>query len=277
MRTESQQAASEAGRQFGSGAIGTSMSLVLPMVSAIVVGLIWFGVVALFDIPKYILPSPETVVASMFENRSALFNEAQATGLIAITGLALSVAFGVPLGFVIARYKPLRRVLMPPIVAIQSIPKVALAPLFVAWLGFGAAPKLIITTLVTFFPLTLATIVGVESITVTTSQLARSIGCRSFGLVRYIWFPSAAPYIAAAFRTAATLAVVGTLVAEFVGSAEGLGNLLLIASGNRDTTLAFAAILVVAALGMVFYGGASLIARGATARLGSEYMRSKTT
>lgn len=277
MKREARQASRQAGRQLSSGMIGTSMSLVLPLISAFLVGFAWFGVVALFEIPEYILPSPETVVASMFQNGSTLFDEAQATALIAITGLALSVATGVPLGFAIARYKLLRRVLMPPIVAIQSIPKVALAPLLVAWLGFGAAPKLIITTLVTFFPLTLATIVGVESLSVTTSQLARSIGCRSFGLIRYIWLPTAAPYIAAAFRTAATLAVVGTLVAEFVGSADGLGNLLLIASGNRDTTLAFAAILVVAFLGMLFYGGASLLVKAATARLGTQYMRSTTT
>lgn len=277
MKREPRQAAREAGRQFGSGVNDISMDLLLPMVSAILVALFWFGVVALFKIPEYILPSPETVFKSMFENRSALLAEAQATALIALSGLALSAVIGVPLGFAIARYKPLRRVLMPPIVAIQSIPKVALAPLFVAWLGFGVAPKLIITTLITFFPLTLATIVGVESITVTVSQLARSMGFRSVSLVRHIWLPAAAPYIGASFRTSATLAVVGTLVAEFVGSAEGLGNLLLIASGNRDTTLAFAAILVVGALGMLFYGGATLVVKATTSRLGTHYMRSRTT
>lgn len=250
------------------------MSLLLPIMSMASILVVWFAIVAVFDIAEYILPSPDAVFSSMLENRSSLFEEGIATAWVAAVGLLISVALGVPLGLAIARYRVIRRILMPPIVAVQSIPKVALAPLFVAWLGFGAAPKLIIVVLIAFFPLTLATVVGVESITLTTSYLARSIGCRSLSLIRYIWLPAAAPYVAAAFRTAATLAVVGTLVAEFVGSAEGLGNLLLIASGNRDTTLAFAAIVTVGVLGMLFYSGAAVLVRVTTSRLSAQYMRS---
>jgi len=169
-----------------------------------------------------------------------------------------------------------RLILIKPIVAIQSIPKLALAPLFVVWLGFGALPKLIVTVLITFFPLVLATVVGVESVPLRTVHLTRSMGCRGPRFLRYLLLPSAAPYVAAAFRTSATLAVVGALVAEFVGAEKGLGNYLLIASGNRDTEGAFGAILVVAVMGIIFYAGASLLARVATMRLGSRYMRSVT-
>lgn len=265
-----------ADRQGVSGVgLGTLTSLLLPLTSAALIVALWFAVVSIFELAEYILPSPDAVLSSMLENRAALVEEGLATAWVAAAGLLISAALGVPLGLAIARYRILKRLLMPPVIAIQSIPKVALAPIFVTWLGFGAAPKLIIVVLVTFFPLTLAAIVGVESVTLSTSYLARSIGCRSLGLIRYIWLPAAAPYVAAAFRTAATLAVVGTLVAEFVGSAEGLGNLLLIASGNRDTTLAFAAIITVGILGMVFYGAAALVARAATSRLGSQYMRSR--
>jgi NitT/TauT family transport system permease protein len=236
----------------------------------------WWAVVELFHVPRYVIPPPGAVFATMIDRRTELLANAAQTGMIAALGLLLSLAVGVPTGLVIAQWRLARRLLMPPIVAIQSLPKVALAPLFVAWLGFGVVPKLIVTVLVTFFPLTLAAVVGVESITLSTVHLARSMGCRSSRFLRYVMLPAAAPYVAAAFRTSATLAVVGALVAEFVGSANGLGNLLLLASGNRDSTLAFAAILVVAALGIVFYGGSALLARAATVRLGAKFMRSVT-
>jgi NitT/TauT family transport system permease protein len=251
--------------------------VLLPAISLSAVLLLWWAVVTIFSIPRYIVPSPGAVFSSMAENRTELLTNAWATGHIAALGLMLSLVIGVPVGLIVGRFQFARRILMPPIVALQSLPKVALAPLFVAWLGFGIAPKLIITVLITFFPLTLSTIVGVESITVSTAFLARSMGCRSIAFLRYIQLPSAAPYIAAAFRTSATLAVVGALVAEFVGSINGLGNLLLIASGNRDTTLAFGAILTVALLGVVFYVGAAALARAATSRLGTRYMGSVTT
>jgi NitT/TauT family transport system permease protein len=253
------------------------IQLVLPIVSLGVVVTLWWVAVLIFDIPSYIVPAPGSVFSSMAENRTELVTQAWATGRIAALGLLLSFVIGVPLGIAVARYRMARRLLMPPIVALQSLPKVALAPLFVAWLGFGVAPKLIITVLITFFPLMLSAIVGAESITISTGYLARSMGCRSVAFLRYIQLPSAAPFIAAAFRTSATLAVVGALVAEFVGSIDGLGNLLLIASGNRDTTLAFGAILTVAILGVLFYVGAAALARAATLRLGARFMGSVTS
>jgi NitT/TauT family transport system permease protein len=250
--------------------------ILVPAISLAALLVLWAGAIALFDIPKYVIPSPISVIDRMIEERADLASEAIATGSIAALGLLLSIVVGIPLGLMIGLWRSSRRILMPPLVALQSLPKVALAPLFVAWLGFGVAPKLIITVLITFFPMTLATIVGVESVTITTERMARSMGCRGGKYVRYVVLPSAAPYVAAAFRTCATLAVVGTLVAEFVGSANGLGNLLLIASGERDTTLAFGAIIAVAILGIVFYMAAAITARAATRRLGSAYMRSVT-
>lgn len=250
--------------------------LLLPVASFGVVLAFWWGGVAVFSIPQYVVPSPGAVFSEMVNARSQLFSDALASGRIAALALLISVIIGVPVGLALAQWRLARRIFMPPIIAIQSVPKVALAPLLVAWLGFGAPPKLVVTILITFFPLTLATIVGAESVTRSMIDLARSMDCRSFKFLSHILLPSAAPYIAAAFRTAATLAIVGVLVAEFVGSSEGLGNLLLIAAGNRDSTLAFAAILTVAALGMIFYMGAAVLARLATIHLGQHYMGSIT-
>jgi NitT/TauT family transport system permease protein len=250
--------------------------LLLPLASLGVVLGIWWSAVSLFSIPRYVVPSPGAVFSEMVDARSKLLSDAIASGKIAAIALVISLVIGVPVGLALARWRLARRIFMPPIVAIQSIPKVALAPLLVAWLGFGVAPKLVVTILITFFPLTLATMVGVESVTRSTIDLARSMGCSFLKFLTYILFPSAAPYIAAAFKTSATLAIVGVLVAEFVGSEDGLGNLLLIAAGNRDSTLAFAAILTVAGLGVIFYTGAAILARVATIRLGNHYMRSVT-
>jgi NitT/TauT family transport system permease protein len=259
-----------------SSPISWSRQIVLPVISLGSLIVLWAAAVALFNIPKYVIPAPMSVLQSMIDEWQQLVSDTVATGTVAALGLLVSVAIGIPLGLLIGMWRLARRLLMPPLVALQSLPKVALAPLFVTWLGFGVAPKLVITVLITFFPMTLATIVGVQSVTLTTARMARSVGCRGGKLIRYIVLPSAAPYVSAAFRTSATLAVVGALVAEFVGSANGLGNLLLIASGERNTTLAFGAIIAVAVLGMVFYVLAAVCARLATRGLGSAYMRSVT-
>jgi NitT/TauT family transport system permease protein len=250
------------------------VDILVPIVLLALTFALWAAAVAVFDFPRYVLPRPADVLRRMWEERTELIDDAFATSTIAEVGLLLSLLVGVPIGLVIARWRWIRRIAMPPIVAIQSIPKVALAPLFVAWLGFGAAPKLIVTVLVTFFPLVLATIVGVEEMPLRTVYLARSMGCRGLQFLGRFSLPAAAPYVAAAFRTSATLAVVGALVAEFVGSAEGLGNYLLSAAGIRDTEGAFGAIIVIAIIGIIFYACASLLARLATIGLGSSHMRS---
>lgn len=246
----------------------------IPIVLLILVFVAWGAIVAIFDFPRYVVPKPADVLRRLWDERLPLWRSGIATFTIAAVGLALSVAVGIPVGLSIGRWRVVRRILMPPIVAIQSIPKIALAPLFVVWLGFGTAPKLIITVLITFFPLVLATVVGVETVPLRTAHLARSMGIRGPSFLRYVLVPSTAPFVVAAFRTSATLAVVGALIAEFVGSEKGLGNYLLIASGNHDTEGAFAAILVVAVGGIVFYSGASLVAKLVTVGLGPSYMRS---
>jgi NitT/TauT family transport system permease protein len=255
---------------------GLASTVLLPLASLAAAIGAWWAIVTVFSIPRYIIPSPAAVFTRMAESRATLLSNAVASGEIAALALLISLVVGVLIGTVVARWALAKRFLMPPVVAVQSLPKVALAPLFIAWLGFGALPKVFITLLITFFPIMVATTVGMESVSRDTVYMARSMGCRSRKLLTFILLPAAAPYIGAAFRTSATLAIVGVLVSEFVGSANGLGNLLLLASGNRDTTLAFAAIVVVSLLGVLFYAVAAVLTRVATARLGSHYARSVT-
>jgi NitT/TauT family transport system permease protein len=252
-------------------------SLLWPLVTLALAIVIWELVIVIFTLPAYVLPHPGEVFERIGTDREVLWENALATGKIAALALLISAVTGVLLGLVIGWFRTIRQLFMPLLVALQSMPKIALAPIFVAWLGFGTLPKLLIAVLITFFPITLAVIVGVESIPSRVVLLSRSTGLAGAAFVRKIMLPSVAPYAVSSLTIAATLAVVGAIVAEFVGSQDGLGNVLLLASGNRDVPLVFAAIIVTALLGIVFYVAAALVGRLVTLRLGAPYMRGSST
>jgi NitT/TauT family transport system permease protein len=248
-------------------------SLFWPLVTLATAIAAWELVIVVFTLPAYVLPHPAEVFERIGTDRQVLCTNALATGKIAALALVISAVTGVLLGLVIGWFRTFRQLVMPLLVALQSMPKIALAPIFVAWLGFGTLPKLLIAVLITFFPITLAVIVGVESIPATVVLLSRSTGLARGAFVRKIMLPSVAPYAVSSLTIAATLAVVGAIVAEFVGSQDGLGNVLLLSSGNRDVPLVFAAIIVTALLGIVFYVAAAMVGRLFTLRLGEPYMR----
>ena len=239
----------------------------LPLASLVLVVGVWWAAVKVFQLPLYLLPSPEVVFSRIRQEWLVLLTNSVATAQVAVAGLLCSLILGVSLGLVIARSGWARALLMPTILATQSVPKIALAPLLVVWLGFGPQPKLIVVLLITFFPIILGTIVGVQTVSLSMILLARSMGMKSWSLYRHIILPSAAPYIAASFRLASSQAIIGALFAEFVGSNIGLGNLLLVAIGTNDTVLAFAAVVVTSAVGLIIYLGATTLARLATIRV----------
>ncbi|WP_432947563.1 ABC transporter permease [Kribbella sp. CA-253562] len=255
-----------------SGAVMPGATTVL-ISAAVVLG--WSGVARAELVPRYILPAPAAVFAAAAEHREALLTNTYATGKAAALGLALSIAVGLPLGVLIAESRVARRIMLGPLVAFQSVPKIALAPLLIVMLGFGIGPKVVLAMLVVFFPITMSTIVGVGSTTAAMRHLAGSMG---LSRRRYLWhmaLPAAAPHIAAGIHTTASLAVAGAVVAEFVGSAQGLGNLLLIASGNHQTPLAFAALCAIALVGVSCYVLATLVTALATAALGPRHTKER--
>ena len=147
----------------------------------------------------------------------------------------------------------LERLVYPPMVATQSIPKIALAPLFIVWFGFGVAPKVAVAFLIAFFPIVIDTIVGLRSIDPAMIQLARSMGAPPHRIFRKLRLPHALPAIFGGLKVASSLAVVGALTGEFVGSDKGLGYLLVQASGNLNTALLFATLVVLSALAMALF------------------------
>jgi NitT/TauT family transport system permease protein len=153
------------------------------------------------------------------------------------------------------------RLLYPPMVATQSIPKIALAPLFVVWFGFGVAPKVAVAFLIAFFPIVIDTIVGLRSMDPAMLQLARAMGAPGWRIFWKFSLPNALPSIFGGLKVASTLAVVGALTGEFIGSDKGLGYVLLQASGNLNTTLLFATLVALSVLAMVFFYVVELIER----------------
>jgi NitT/TauT family transport system permease protein len=174
--------------------------------------------------------------------------------LIAIMGgFVLSVVIGIPLATVIVFSRFAERMLYPPMIASQAIPKVAIAPLFVVWMGFGVMPKIWIAFLIAFFPVVIDTVVGLRSVQPEMLQLGRSMGGGTLRVFLKLRLPNALPNIFAGLKVAIALAVVGAITGEFVGSQSGLGYLLTSASGQMDTALVFAVLVVISVIATLLF------------------------
>jgi NitT/TauT family transport system permease protein len=214
---------------------------------------LWDLLVRAFGMPEYLLPGPEPVFLSLWHNVAILAGQTLWTGATVLIGFAVAAAIAIPLAMAIVVSPILERLLYPPMVATQSIPKIALAPLFIVWFGFGVAPKVAVAFLIAFFPIVIDTIVGMRSIDPAMIQLARSMGAPPHRIFLKLRLPHALPMIFGGLKVASSLAVVGALTGEFVGADHGLGYLLVQASGNLNTALLFATLVVLSALAMAFF------------------------
>ncbi len=222
---------------------------------------VWEAAARLFSMPSYLLPAPSAIVRSMYSNSNVLIKESVTTTLEIILGFILSVAIGVPLALAIYVWRPFARAVYPVLVASQAVPKVAVAPLFLVWFGFGLLPKVLIAFLIAFFPIVINTAMGLAALEHEKIYLARSMGLGPVSTFFKIQLPNALPSIFAGLKISITFAVVGAVVGEFVGGQGGLGYLLLIANGNMDTALLFAGIVALTVLGVVFFALIGLIER----------------
>jgi NitT/TauT family transport system permease protein len=229
------------------------------MMAALVV--IWEAAARLFLIPPFLLPAPSAIAQAMGANAAVLLKNSVGTTLEIVLGFALSVAVGVPLALAIFLWKPFARAVYPVLVSSQAVPKVAVAPLFLVWFGFGLLPKVLIAFLIAFFPVVINTAVGLAAIEREKIYLAQSMGFGPAATFFKIQLPNALPSIFAGLKISITLAVVGAVVGEFVGGQGGLGYLLLIANGNMDTALLFAGIVALTVLGVVLFALIGLVER----------------
>lgn len=229
--------------------------------SFLVLFILWDLAVRLFKIPVYLVPAPMKVVQSIIDQWQPLMVQSMWTSIAILAGFLSAALFAIPMAMLIVVSPTLERLVYPPMVATQSIPKIALAPLFIVWFGFGMLPKVAVAFLIAFFPIVIDTIVGLRSIDPAMVQLARSMGAPPWRIFLRMRLPHALPMIFGGLKVASTLAVVGALTGEFIGSDKGLGYLLVQASGSMDTALLFATLVILSLIAMVFFYAVEIIER----------------
>ena len=225
----------------------------VPLGLAVALVVVWEFGVRLGNVPAYLLPPPTAVFASLVNDWKVIYLNTFPTLIAILGGFALSVVIGIPLATVIVFSRLAERMLYPPMIASQAIPKVAIAPLFIVWMGFGVMPKVWIAFLIAFFPVVIDTVVGLRSVQPEMLQLGRSMGGGTLRVFLKLRLPNALPNIFAGLKVAIALAVVGAITGEFVGSQSGLGYLLTSASGQMDTALVFAVLVTISVIAMLLF------------------------
>ncbi|WP_429950362.1 ABC transporter permease [Comamonas sediminis] len=224
---------------------------------------VWEGAGRLGGISALVLPVPSAVLQALWTGLASgyFWPHMAATVQAVLLGLAAGASFGLLAGMALAESVLLERVLRPYVVVSQVVPKLALAPLFVLWFGFGMLPTVLITALVCFFPLMENTLTGLRQVDLQRLQLFRMLGASRLQTLLRLKLPTGLPAILAGLRVAVVLALVGAVVAEFMGASQGLGAVVIAAQGMMDTTLMFAALLLIAALGLLLYQACLLLER----------------
>jgi NitT/TauT family transport system permease protein len=232
-------------------------------VAAVLVVLIvlWEVVVRLTGVRSFILPAPSAVIAEIAAYPGFFLTSSGYTVMTTLAGFGLAVALGVLIAVATVYSSLLEKTLFTILVAMNSVPKVALAPLFVIWLGSGVAPKVAVSLLIAIFPVVIDTVLGLRSVDPDALNLARAARASTWQILTKIRFPNALPSLFAGMKVAISFALVGALVGEFVAGDQGLGHVILLAQGMFDTPRVFAAILLLGIIGTVLFYIVDLVER----------------
>lgn len=221
----------------------------------IALALLWEFGVRLADVKSYLLPAPSAILVELWQSRAPLLQHALITLTEVFWGFVTAVLVGVPVAVAVYFSRTAKRTVYPLLIALQSIPKIGLAPIIVVWFGYGLSSKLVMAFLFSFFPIVISTLGGLASTPAHLEEHFRALRATPWQSFWRLRAPAALPNFLDGCKVAMPLAVIGAVVGEFVGSNDGLGNLILTASGSGDTTLTFAALIAVTALSLaLFYG-----------------------
>lgn len=245
-----------------------SRTIVLPLLLATVVLLVWEFGVRLGGVPQVILPSPSAIAQVLFDKRTILLRHAVPTLLESAGGFALASILGIGLAVLLSYSRWAREALYPNLVFFQLIPKIALAPLFIIWLGIGSESRLAFSVFISFFPIVIATIAGFASVDKNMVRLCRSLTATEWQIFTSVKFPAALPYIFSGMKVAMTMAIIGVIIGEFITAQQGLGYLIVFATARADTVIAMAAIAVLCAGGLLLYGSVAAAEALANRRYG---------
>jgi NitT/TauT family transport system permease protein len=232
-----------------------------PVVTVLGLIVAWETFTRAARISRLLLPAPSDIAATLVTSLPLLAHMSVITASEFLLGFALSVVVGIPLGALLVHARPVELAVYPLLVASQTIPKAAIAPIFVVWLGAGLTSKVLIAFTIAFFPIVIDTAVGLRAAPPEVVNVVRSMGATPLQVFRFVRLPNALPNIFGGLKVASTLAVVGAIVGEFVSAEKGLGYLVLVANGELNTTLVFASVVTLSILGVVFYFLLELVER----------------
>lgn len=239
---------------------GTSRSAP-SLLALLVIVVLWYAATEVFGVSAYILPAPHVVLGSLVDNFAMITRHLGVTIFEAMSGLALAVVLGFAVSFLIVWSPALGRAILPILAFIQTTPKVAVAPLLLLWLGFGYAPKIVIAFLISFFPVVIATVTGLNSAQKELLELVQSLTRSSSVVFWRVRVPSAMPFFFSGLKVAVTLSLIGALVGEYVGSDRGLGYLIMVANGDLNAPLLLAGVVVTALMGFTLFTAVQIIER----------------
>ena len=240
--------------------------IVLPIVAALVTLLIWEAAVDAFQVPEVILPPPSAIAAQFAANPWILLKHLVPTALESLLAFGIAVPVGVLLATLLTTFTLVREAFYPNVIVFQIIPKIALAPLFIIWLGIGTLSRVTFAISISFFPVLISTATGLRSVNPDLIKLCRTVGASRWQVLWKVGFPTALPFIFNGMKITTTMSVIGIVVGEFIAAQAGLGFLILFASSQQQTDLCLAAIAVLCALGLAMYGlvaGAEIVMRRA--------------
>lgn len=225
-----------------------------PLLVLVVFVALWQLCVWSFGIRPFILPSPLTIIATFWTNLASIGEAAVATAMAFVGGFVLAVIVGLALAVLIVAAPRVGRGVYPLLIASQTIPVIAIAPLLIIWLGFGLIVKVVIAGIIAFFPIVVGAVLGFRQVSPTAIDLMRSLPASRTAIFTKLLFPSALPAIFAGLRTGSVLAVVGSVVGEFVAGGDGLASHIITARSQFQTDRVMADILALGLLGAAFYG-----------------------
>jgi NitT/TauT family transport system permease protein len=225
----------------------------IPWIFVVSLLAIWELACVALHVPVFVLPRPSQVTVSLYNQFGAIIDNSWTTLLRTLLGFAIAVVLGVVLGLAIGSSRLVYRGLYPVLVGFNSIPKVAVVPVFVIWFGIGTIPAVLTAFLVSFFPIAVNVATGLATIEPELLDVMRSLGAKKRKILMKVGLPRAMPYFFASLKVAITLAFVGTIISETVAANKGIGYLMMAATANFDTPLVFAGLFVIAVMGIVMY------------------------
>jgi NitT/TauT family transport system permease protein len=226
--------------------------------------LLWQAIVQIFNVRAFILPAPTAIWAAFLEYRQPIMDNALFTLANTLSGFAIGIAVGVLLGIVIGSSRLAYAGLYPLLIGINSVPKAAIVPIFVLWMGIGQAPAIATAFLLSFFPIAVNVAIGLATVEPELEDVLRSLGATRLDILRKVGLPRTMPFFFASLKVSVTLAFVGAVISETIASNDGIGYLMMQSASQFRVPLMFAGLMVIAAMGIATYLIFALIERRVT-------------